>query len=145
MGGSLPRDIEQLQREIPGIGPYTAGAIASIAFGASVPAVDGNVIRVISRLRSIGAENPKSPSSNDLVWRLAGQLVDDQRPGDFNQAIMELGATVCKSSSPDCARCPVQSLCQAYMEVSVCQICFGFLIIIILPFSLSYFHIDVAR
>ena len=123
MGGSLPHDIEQLQRDIPGIGPYTAGAIASIAFGIPVPAVDGNVIRVISRLRSIGSENPKSPSTNDLVWRLAGQLVDDQRPGDFNQAIMELGATVCKPSLPDCAGCPVQSLCRAYMEVSINRIC----------------------
>lgn len=114
----MPKEADQLSRDIPGIGPYTAGAIASIAFGTRAAAVDGNVVRVLSRIRSIGAENPKSSLVDALFWRLAENLVDDQRPGDFNQGMMELGATVCKSTLPNCGHCPVQSLCKAYAEVS---------------------------
>jgi A/G-specific adenine glycosylase len=107
-----------LSREIPGIGLYTAGAIASIAFGTHAAAVDGNVMRVLSRIRSISAAQPKSSVVNTLFWRLAGELIDPQRPGDFNQAMMDLGAIVCKSTLPNCMECPVQFLCQAYAEVS---------------------------
>lgn len=104
--GLLPRTTEAL-RELPGIGVYTAGAIASIAFGRPVPAVDGNVRRVLARL----FDEP-SPTASELEsW--AGSLVDRDRPGDFNQALMELGATVCTPRSPRCEVCPLGSLCRA--------------------------------
>ena len=92
--GEMPRTVEALGK-IPGIGPYTAGAIASIAFGVPVPLVDGNVLRVLSRLKAVAA-TPATPSfKTALAWELAGQLVDPARPGDLNQALMELGATLC--------------------------------------------------
>lgn len=106
-GGRLPTTGEEL-REIPGIGPYTGGAIASIAFGRAVPAVDGNVRRVFARLFDDPAPGPARLES----WGAA--LVDPQRPGDFNQALMELGATVCTPTSPSCERCPIASHCRAY-------------------------------
>ncbi|KAG6545166.1 hypothetical protein Mapa_013278 [Marchantia paleacea] len=96
----------------PGIGSYTAGAIASIAFQQPVPLVDGNVTRVLSRLRAI-PYNPKSQSTVKLLWSLAEELVDAKRPGDLNQSIMELGATVCTSTSPSCSSCPVSGHCKA--------------------------------
>eukprot|EP00903_Cladosiphon_okamuranus_P013359 g12451.t1 len=111
-GGSLPRTAREL-RDLPGIGPYTAGAVASIAFGECEPLVDGNVIRVLSRLKAI-ASDPKNAGLNKLCWDLAGSIVDPQRPGDFNQALMELGATVCTAQSPDCSACPVKASCLAY-------------------------------
>uniref|UniRef100_A0A804REA9 Adenine DNA glycosylase n=2 Tax=Zea mays TaxID=4577 RepID=A0A804REA9_MAIZE len=99
-------------REVRGIGDYTAGAIASIAFNEVVPVVDGNVIRVISRLYTI-ADNPKESSTVKRFWDLVGQMVDPLRPGDFNQAMMELGATLCSKTKPGCSQCPVSSHCQA--------------------------------
>ncbi|TVR65327.1 MAG: A/G-specific adenine glycosylase [Gemmatimonadales bacterium] len=103
-GGRLP-DREDELRTLPGIGPYTAGAVASIAFGRPVPAVDGNVRRVLARLR-----NEPDPSPPTLrSW--AGALVDPHRPGDFNQALMELGASICSPRSPDCHRCPLGRHC----------------------------------
>jgi A/G-specific adenine glycosylase len=105
--GVLPRNSEGL-RELPGIGDYSAGAIASIAFGEVVPAVDGNANRVLSRLYDLSA-----PSPTDLK-KIAGGLVDRERPGDFNQALMELGALVCLPKVPACSECPVQSQCLAF-------------------------------
>ncbi|TVU43590.1 hypothetical protein EJB05_10071, partial [Eragrostis curvula] len=99
-------------REVRGIGDYTAGAIASIAFNEVVPVVDGNVVRVLSRLYAI-ADNPKESSTMKRFWEIAGQLVDPSRPGDFNQAMMELGATLCSKTKPGCAECPVSSHCKA--------------------------------
>lgn len=81
-GGSMPGTVEEL-RKIPGIGPYTAGAIASIAFGVAAPLVDGNVVRVFSRLRGIPIET--GPALDKVCWRIAEQLVDAASPGDFNQ------------------------------------------------------------
>ncbi|KAL6839805.1 hypothetical protein ACP4OV_030493 [Aristida adscensionis] len=109
--GEFPRTASAL-REVRGIGDYTAGAIASIAFNEAVPVVDGNVVRVISRLYSI-ADNPKESSTVKRFWELAGQVVDPLRPGDFNQAMMELGATLCSKAKPDCSKCPVSNHCQA--------------------------------
>ncbi|OEL37879.1 Adenine DNA glycosylase [Dichanthelium oligosanthes] len=109
--GEFPRTASAL-REVRGIGDYTAGAIASIAFNEAVPVVDGNVVRVISRLYAI-ADNPKESSTVKRFWELAGQLVDPLRPGDFNQAMMELGATLCSKTKPGCSECPVSSHCQA--------------------------------
>lgn len=110
-GGSLPTSAEELQK-IPGIGKYTAGAIASIAFSQPVPVVDGNVIRVLCRLKAI-SDNPKTSSTLKTLWSLAGQLVDAKRPGDLNQALMELGATIC-SRIPKCASCPIQENCKGF-------------------------------
>ncbi|KAM0940702.1 putative DNA-(apurinic or apyrimidinic site) lyase [Dioscorea sansibarensis] len=111
--GEFPRTASAL-RGVRGIGEYTAGAVASIAFNEAVPVVDGNVVRVISRLMAISA-NPKETSTVKTFWRLAGQLVDPDRPGDFNQAMMELGATLCSKTSPACAACPVSKQCRAFL------------------------------
>jgi len=103
-GGRIP-DREEELRTLPGVGPYTAGAVASIAFGRPVPAVDGNVRRVLARLRDEPAPSPP------MLRAWAGALVDPDRPGDFNQALMELGASVCTPRSPDCPRCPLRRHC----------------------------------
>lgn len=110
-GGSFPRTVCSL-RKIPGIGDYTAGAIASIAFDEVVPVVDGNVVRVLARLKAISA-NPKDSVTVKKFWSLAGQLVDPSRPGEFNQALMELGATICTPTSPGCSECPISVQCHA--------------------------------
>ena len=111
-GGVIPSTVEEL-RKISGIGPYTAGAIASIAFDQPVPAVDGNVIRVVSRLRGI-RENVGVPSVRRLLEGEAASLVPADRPGDFNQAVMDLGATICTPGTPSCEKCPLQAECDAY-------------------------------
>lgn len=111
-GGMIPADVEEL-RKISGIGPYTAGAIASIAFDRPVPAVDGNVIRVVSRLHGI-RENVGIPSVRRLLEEEAAALVPADRPGDFNQAVMDLGATICVPGTPACEKCPLQGECDAF-------------------------------
>ena len=104
-GGELPRSAAELQR-LPGFGRYTAAAVASIAFAEPLGVVDGNVERVLARLLagqgSAGAE----------AWEAAQQLLAPDRPGDFNQAMMELGATLCLPGEPQCARCPVIQWCK---------------------------------
>nr|XP_055203391.1 adenine DNA glycosylase isoform X8 [Gorilla gorilla gorilla] len=116
LGGHMPRTAETLQQLLPGVGRYTAGAIASIAFGQATGVVDGNVARVLCRVRAIGAD-PSSTVVSQQLWGLAQQLVDPARPGDFNQAAMELGATVCTPQRPLCSQCPVESLCRARQRV----------------------------
>ncbi|XP_036748691.2 adenine DNA glycosylase isoform X6 [Manis pentadactyla] len=116
LGGHMPRTAETLQRLLPGVGRYTAGAIASIAFGQVTGIVDGNVVRVLCRVRAIGAD-PSSTLVSQQLWSLAQKLVDPAQPGDFNQAAMELGATVCTPQHPLCSQCPVQSLCRARQRV----------------------------
>lgn len=111
-GGVIPASVEKL-RTIRGIGPYTAGAIASIAFDQPVPAVDGNVIRVVSRVKGI-RENVGIPSIRRELDQEAAALVPSVRPGDFNQAMMDLGATICTPGTPSCERCPLQAACDAY-------------------------------
>lgn len=101
--GGFPRSVEKLM-ELPGVGQYTAAAVASIAFSQPTAVVDGNVKRVLARLTG------KDLSSQDH-WRLAGELLEPQRPGDFNQAMMELGAVICMPGKPLCERCPVMPLC----------------------------------
>ena len=110
-GGVLPSD-PSLLRTIRGIGPYTAGAIASIAYDVTVPAVDGNVIRVLSRLYGI-REDASAPETLRLIGEKAAALVPAERPGDHNQAVMDLGATVCIPGTPDCAVCPLSAFCDA--------------------------------
>ncbi|KAM6590323.1 hypothetical protein CsatA_012928 [Cannabis sativa] len=110
-GGVFPKTVTSL-RKVRGIGEYTAGAIASIAFKEVVPVVDGNVVRVIARLKAISA-NPKDSLTVKRFWELAAQLVDPFEPGDFNQGLMELGATVCTPTNPSCSSCPVSDHCRA--------------------------------
>ena len=115
--GRLPSTVKGLCG-IPGIGPYTAGAVASIAFGRQAPIVDGNVIRVLSRLRAVAA-SPKSSALVKLSWELAAALVAEAAaPGDLNQALMELGATVCTPSNPQCGACPVKTHCLASRQAA---------------------------
>nr|XP_060629369.1 adenine DNA glycosylase isoform X2 [Anolis sagrei ordinatus] len=116
MAGHMPRTAEELQKLLPGVGRYTAGAVASIAFGQVTGVVDGNVIRVLCRARAIGAD-PTSSAVVDRLWALANSLVDPTHPGDFNQAMMELGATVCTPKTPLCTECPVKQHCRAYHRV----------------------------
>ncbi len=101
--------------ELPGVGPYTAAAIASIAFGEAVPVVDGNVERVVAR-RLAMAEDPKRASGRRRIRAAAGELVDPSRPGDSNQALMEVGATICTPRAPRCLLCPLAENCRARKE-----------------------------
>jgi A/G-specific adenine glycosylase len=110
-GGRLPRSPEGLRR-LQGVGAYTAGAIASIAFGERAALVDGNVARVLSRLFAI-EDDVKSAAGAARVWAVAEELVADvEAPGDWNQALMELGATVCTPREPRCGECPVAASCE---------------------------------
>ncbi len=109
--GGLPPSLEAL-RALPGFGPYTAGAVASIAFALPAAAVDGNVARVLARLFLV-AGDPGGARARARLAALAQALVDPERPGDLNQALMELGATVCGKPAPRCGRCPIGPLCAA--------------------------------
>ena len=113
-GGRVPDTVEALLT-VSGIGEYTAGAIASIAYGRQVPAVDGNVIRVVTRLTG-NAESLGTAAAMRRVKEQAAALVPAARPGDFNQAMMDLGATVCTPGTPDCAACPLRAVCRAFAE-----------------------------
>uniref|UniRef100_A0A8B9F2Z4 Adenine DNA glycosylase n=1 Tax=Amazona collaria TaxID=241587 RepID=A0A8B9F2Z4_9PSIT len=117
LAGQMPRTAEDLQKLLPGVGRYTAAAIASISYGQATGVVDGNVIRVLCRLRCIGADS-SSPAVIDRLWDMANALVDRSRPGDFNQALMELGATVCVPKAPLCGECPVKQHCRARLRAS---------------------------
>ena len=110
-GGQVPADVAELTR-LPGIGRYTAGAIASVALGVRVPILDGNVIRVLTRLLAM-RDDPSKASMRRTLWRVAEELLPATRCGDFNQALMELGATVCTPQGPACERCPLAGQCQA--------------------------------
>jgi A/G-specific adenine glycosylase len=109
--GGLPASVEALGA-LPGFGPYTAGAVASIAFGIPAAAVDGNVARVLARLFLVRGD-PAHARARGRVASLARALVDPERPGDLNQALMDLGASVCGKPVPSCGRCPVEPLCAA--------------------------------
>lgn len=108
-GGELPRSAAAL-RELPGVGPYTAGAIASIAFGEPAAAVDGNVIRVFSRVFDI-EDCVDDADVRERIWELAREVVDPKEPGAFNEALMELGAMVCVPRAPRCESCPLARRC----------------------------------
>jgi A/G-specific adenine glycosylase len=107
--GAFP-DREEELLELPGVGPYTAAAIAAIAFDRKASPVDGNVERVVARLFAVEQE---LPNAKPAVRRLAADLTPDRRPGDFAQAMMDLGATVCTPKAPDCGRCPFGGSCAA--------------------------------
>ncbi len=113
-GGEFPATIEEL-RTLPGVGEYSAGAIASIAFDLRTPVVDGNVVRVISRLFGI-TDNPRTGEGRGKMRQLAEKLLPRKRCGDFNQALMELGATVCRpNDAAQCTVCPIRKHCTAHV------------------------------
>jgi A/G-specific adenine glycosylase len=110
--GELPGSHDELL-ELPGVGRYTAAAVASIAYGEPVAAIDGNVERVLCRLFALGGD-PRSASTAAVLRARAAELLDKRRPGDWNQALMELGATVCRPVAPACASCPWRRSCAAH-------------------------------
>jgi len=114
-GGELPADYEALKK-LPGIGSYTAGAIASIAFGLPEPSVDGNVLRVLKRIAASFDDITKEKVKKELEADVR-EIIPVDRPGDFNQSLMELGATVClPNGKPLCEQCPVMHLCKAFHQ-----------------------------
>ncbi|KAJ7770504.1 hypothetical protein B0H16DRAFT_1306809 [Mycena metata] len=124
-GGRLPDNAKDMQANIPGIGRYSAGAICSIAYGENVPVaseiqLDGNVNRLLSRVLALHAP-PKAKATLDILWNAASAMVhglESEHPGDVNQALIELGSTVCKVRDPSCAGCPLQSWCAAYTKTT---------------------------
>ena len=120
-GGRLPKTVEGL-RQLPGVGRYTAGAIASIAFNLDAAVLDGNVKRVLARVFNL-TDDVKSQAGEKKLWALAESLVPSGRAGDYNQAVMDLGATICRPQNPTCLLCPLlgpstrfasgQALCEA--------------------------------
>lgn len=114
-GGNFPQTVETLQN-LPGVGRYTASAVASIAFGMRTAVLDGNVIRVLSRLYDL-VEDVTLTTTQKRLWGLAEGLIrDSSRPGDHNQAMMELGREVCKPRKPACSGCPVKPFCKAFQQ-----------------------------
>jgi A/G-specific adenine glycosylase len=134
-GGKLPQPASEWET-LPGIGPYAAGAIASIAFGEVVPAVDGNVVRVFTRLLGIRKDSTKPALRRALTKQVAGAIAP-RRAGDFNQAVMELGALVCKPRNPDCSGCPLRQWCVAHAKGLTARIPYR-------PRRQPVPHIDVA-
>ena len=112
--GIFPENYESIL-QLKGVGQYTAGAIASIAFNESVPAIDGNVKRVISRVYEI-YDNPDKPSGHRRIHEKVLEILRDERPGEINQALMDLGSMVCKPKSPLCNECPLSYICQANIK-----------------------------
>jgi len=109
--GELPRDLKAL-RGLPGIGRYTVGAIASIAFNMDEPTLDGNLRRVFARLFNV-SEPADSPAGEEILWRLAAEHLPKGQAGDYNQALMDLGATICLPKNPRCLLCPLMEICEA--------------------------------
>jgi len=112
LAGRFP-EMEEGLRQLPGIGPYTAAAIAAIAFGARTTPVDGNIERVVARLFAV---KTPLPAAKPEIKRLARTLTPAQRAGDFAQALMDLGASVCSAKRPSCLMCPLQSECAAHWQ-----------------------------
>jgi A/G-specific adenine glycosylase len=112
--GHIPSDIVTL-RTIPGIGRYTAGAIASIGYRRAEPILDGNVMRVLCRFCDLEGD-PRKPPLHEHLWELARQLVTNTDPSDLNESLMELGALVCTPKNPQCSRCPLRQQCRALAD-----------------------------
>lgn len=113
-GGRLPQTVKELEA-LPGIGSYTAGAIASIAYGVPAAAVDGNVERVLCRYDAVTQEMG-TPAARRRIWARAQELVPQDRPGAFANAMMEMGATLCTPRNPACLLCPVRASCKGYAQ-----------------------------
>ena len=109
--GIFPETADELQ-QLPGIGPYTAGAISSFAFNQPAPIVEANTLRLYSRLMELD-EDPRSSAGQKLLWRFAGWIVARKQPADFNQAVMDIGSQVCRPVDPDCRNCPLRASCKA--------------------------------
>ena len=120
LGGELPSDPKRLL-DVPGVGPYSAGGLSGIAFGRETPLVDGNVVRVLTRVFGLSGDPGRAPLKQRL-WLLAGEMVKGARPGDFNQALMELGATVCTPRRARCGECPWSKECVAFATGRVEQL-----------------------
>ena len=114
LSGRFPQSVEQLA-ELPGIGRYTAGAIASFAFDQRVPIVEANTLRLYCRLLGFDGD-PKSSSGQRKLWDFAASILPRESPGRFNQALMELGATICTPTAPACDACPVRTCCKAFAD-----------------------------
>ncbi len=112
--GQVPNTPKEIA-DLKGVGPYTAGAILSIAYGIPEPAVDGNVMRVLSRILSIWEDIAK-PSTRKIFEKAVRELISHEEPSNFNQALMELGALICTPTSPSCLLCPVREHCHAFHE-----------------------------
>jgi A/G-specific adenine glycosylase len=110
--GEFPDDVAALVA-LPGIGRYTAGAIASFAYDQRAPILEANTLRLYSRLLGFRG-NPRSAAGQKLLWSFAGRIVPRKSPGLFNQALIELGATLCAPEAPDCPQCPVRTSCAAF-------------------------------
>ena len=110
--GQVPDNWDDIN-ELKGVGPYTASAVLSIAYQKKHAVVDGNVIRVLSRYLGI-EDDVRSTSTKNTIQDAADDLIPTERPGDFNQAVMELGATICTPSNPDCKQCPLQANCVSF-------------------------------
>lgn len=127
LNGLLPESAVELQKQVPGVGKYTAGAISSIVFGRAEAILDGNVARVLSRQLAYHA-NPKNKATSDFLWDAAQRIVEavaghsrdggtrSEKPSFWNQALMELGSTICTPQQPKCGECPVKSSCRAFAE-----------------------------
>jgi A/G-specific adenine glycosylase len=115
-GGVVPDSVEDLLK-LPGVGRYTAGAIASIAYDRRAPVLDGNVARVLCRIDRVESD-PRETATREKLWQRAAQILPNQgeRVGDFNSALMELGATVCTPRNPQCLICPVRDFCRAFAD-----------------------------
>ncbi|HQZ66839.1 MAG TPA: A/G-specific adenine glycosylase [Planctomycetaceae bacterium] len=112
LDGQFPRDAESLQK-LPGIGRYTAGAICSFAYDQPVPIVEANTERLYARLIAL-ADDVRSTASQRTLWNFAAEIVPNKRPGDFNQALMDIGSTICRPQDPDCDHCPLVACCAAF-------------------------------
>jgi A/G-specific adenine glycosylase len=112
--GQFPDDVEGLSR-LPGIGRYTAGAIASFAFDKPAPIVEANTLRLYSRLLGY-RDDPRATQGQELLWEFAERILPEKAPGQFNHALMDLGATVCTPTAPDCPACPLVQNCAAFRD-----------------------------
>jgi A/G-specific adenine glycosylase len=119
-GGGFPRDFDGILA-LPGVGDYTAAAVASIAFGLPHAVVDGNVLRVVARVENDAADIA-APRTRERFREIAQGWLDRRRAGEFNQALMELGATVCLPKNPQCGECPLRSICRARAAGTVAQL-----------------------
>jgi A/G-specific adenine glycosylase len=118
--GQVPSKVDELLK-LPGIGRYTAGAIASLAFGRRAPILDGNVARVLCRIDCI-REDPRKPEVRERLWERAEELLPNTDVASFNSALMELGATVCTPKAPKCLHCPVRGHCESFSAGVVDQV-----------------------
>lgn len=119
-GGTFPQAVQELQA-LPGIGRYTAGAIASFAFDIKAPIVEANTLRLYCRLMGY-EDDPRSTAGQQRLWNFAERIVPKSNPGQFNQALMELGGTICSVKEPDCQQCPVSNCCRAFADSTQHQI-----------------------